>query len=127
MWSVVLLEELSDNDTNNATRTIDHFMAPKVKMNDYPNFSVERNNNWNNMYPYSVPPFGGLCIALAIFLLTVIKFLCFCELAIDLALIFIRVITGAFQGSMAVKHEVKSLGYDLLRILAYEVMVVICI
>lgn len=123
LWNVALLEELTTNDFNNANRTIDHFMAPVITPTGNNTFSVENNKYWSGRFPYTVAPFAGILIALSVFLMTLMKFLCFIELALDLMLIFLRVITGAFQGKARVKEQFKDLFQDFVRVFTYDVLI----
>ena len=94
LWSTVLANAASSSNEpygGNIYRMVDHFMAPRIQLNDAESvdFDVSNNENWNG-YIQSNVNWAVLPAQLLILFLVVVKLLLMIELVINVALLLVR-------------------------------------
>lgn len=121
LWPIVLIEE-EIHMSNNAYRAIDHYMAPIVVKDSFPDFEVQENPFYKkNMQ--SELPIGETIMSFALVIVTFLKFLCFIELAIDVMLLVIRMLLSSISGKQAFAEPLTQIGWSIVRIVTFDTMI----
>lgn len=133
LWPIIAIELAENNDEASLYRVTDHYMAPLIIATNSSGtqFTVESNEFYNGFICMSLG-FVYILIAFAVLVLVAMKFLVFLELAMEVLLLFVKVMAnslgtkidsplGSFKG--ALKNVVGALG----KIIAYDVMITLFI
>lgn len=120
MWSTVLADAATSHNqtySGNVYRMVDHFMAPRITMNDPEtlDFDVNENENYNGFIQsninWAVLPAQWLLIAVVF-----IKVLLFLEMMINVALLFVRFALAASDKGNLV-YTVKQLCASVVNVM----------
>lgn len=120
LWSANLADAWTDSDfknDNQALRTVDHFMAPRIENLDVsktPMFTTAKNENYNGGYQGTLA-LNTMITILVLFLFVFIKLLFFSEFIFELLMFPINLAQSMVSQRILV-GMFKSLGYAVLRI-----------
>ena len=120
LWSANLADAWTDSDfknDNQALRTVDHFMAPRIENLDVsktPMFTTARNENYNGGYQGTLA-LNTMITILVLFLFVFIKLLFFSEFIFELLMFPIN-LAQSMVSQRILAGMFKNLGYAVLRI-----------
>ena len=120
LWSANLADAWTDSDfknDNQALRTVDHFMAPRIENLDVsktPMFTTARNENYNGGYQGTLA-LNTMITIVVLFVFVFIKLLFFSEFVFELLMFPINLAQSMVSQRILV-GMFKNLGYAVLRI-----------
>ena len=93
LWSTILAEDLTKDDSysGNIYRMVDHFLAPRIQLNNAENvdFTVTKNENYNGNIQSAVN-WGAIPMQILILFLTFLKVILFFEFIFNFAFLIVN-------------------------------------
>lgn len=131
LWPIIAIELAREGNTNALYRVVDHYMAPLITPSDtdWEEFTVEVNEFYNGYICDTIQP-AVVVAAIVILVLAFFKFLAFLELAIEILLLFIKVLVNALNSAEPLggfKDSLSNIGGSLAKIIVYDLIITIII
>lgn len=121
LWSTVLADDFTSYKTysGNIYRVVDHFMAPRIKVNNLSDenldVNVKRNENWNGPIQSSLN-LGTIPLQVLIFLYTIFKVALFFEFLYNIATLLYNLTLSVTSGTRQITTTIKELFASMLNV-----------
>lgn len=122
LWPIIFAEE-NLLQSNNAYRTVDHYMAPIVVKDSFPEFYVLNNNFYNKGYMQSSIPWGAVIACISLLILSILKLMCFIELVVNIMMLMIRLLLSSAGGIQNMGEPLKEIGWSIFRVAICDTLI----